>query len=112
MFNYDNLLVDQGSSWVFRFTPSTAYPAATTLRFVFPEGFSSSKVQCDIAGITDPNMRTRGFPNKHVFDCLNINAAMSGPQEVILSGVINPGYRLSVDSIELHILQPNNRISL
>ena len=97
---------------MFRFTPSTAYPASTSLRFIFPSGFSSSKVQCKIAGISDPKMRTRSFPNKHVFDCLNINAGMSGPQEVIVSGVINPGYRLSVDSIQLHILQPNNRISL
>lgn len=35
---------------------------------------------------------------------------MSGAQEVILSGVVNPNYKMSVDSIELHIMQPNSLI--
>ena len=74
VFNYENRLIEQGSSWVFNFTLSKDYPVNSTIRFVFPEGFSSYKVQCNISGIVDARLRTRVFPNKHVYDCLNINS--------------------------------------
>ena len=70
--NYENKYIEQGSSWTFKFTLSQAYSDTYTLRFVFPEGFTSKKVQCEVSGIVDPTMATRVLPNEHVFDCLNL----------------------------------------
>ena len=36
VYNYENTLIEQGSSWVFEFTLSTTYPSGTTIRLVFP----------------------------------------------------------------------------
>lgn len=97
VYNYRNTLIEQGSSWVFKFTLSKTYPADTTIRFVFPEGFSSHKVQCNVSGVIDPSLRTRTFAKMNVYDCLNINSELSGDQKVILSGIINPDYEMSID---------------
>ena len=96
VYNYRNTLIEQGSSWVFKFTLSKTYPADTTIRFVFPEGFSSHKVQCNISGVTDPSLRTRTFAKMNVYDCLNINSELSGNQKIILSGIINPDYEMAI----------------
>ena len=113
VYNYRNTLIEQGSSWVFKFSLSKTYPADTTYRFVFPEGFSSHKVQCNISGVIDTSLRTRTFAKMNVYDCLNINSELSGNQKVILSGIINPDYEMDIDGqIEVHILQPNSRVIL
>ena len=57
-------------------------------------------------------MKSRVFPNKHVYDCLNINGELEGQQKIILSGLVNPDYKMTVNSIKLHILQPNNKVSV
>ena len=110
--NYENRLIEQGSSWSFEFTLSKSYPADSTIRFVFPEGFSSSKIQCNITGIVDEDLKTRVFPNKHVYDCLNIKSQITPQQKVLISGVVNPDYSMLVDDIEMHLLQPNSRVVL
>ena len=97
--NYENRLIEQGSSWAFDFTLSKIYPWNTTIRFVFPEGFSSSKVQCNITGIVDSNLQTRVFPNGHVYDCLNVKSRIVENQRILLSGVVNPDYEMLVDDI-------------
>ena len=51
-----NTYIEQGSSYRFLFTPSKSYPANSTLRFIFPEGFSSNRVQCNVSGIVDRRM--------------------------------------------------------
>ena len=52
---------------------SKTYPKDTTIRVVFPEGFTSHRVLCNITGITDPSLKTRVFPKLNVYDCLNID---------------------------------------
>ena len=90
VYNYENNLVEQGSTWVFRFTLAGNYPQNSTIRFVFPDGFSSNKVQCNITGIVDSTMQTRVFPQGNIYDCLNVKGSLSGSQNIILSGVVNP----------------------
>lgn len=90
--NYLNTYIEQGASWTFKFTPSTNYPSNTSLRFVFPEGFTSNGVQCNVSGVVDPRMITRLFPSKNVYDCLNLYMPLTGPITVILSGLVNPNY--------------------
>ena len=90
--NQLNTYIEQGSSWAFTFTPSTTYAINSTLRFVFPEGFVSNKIQCNVSGVVDPNMRTRVFPSQNIYDCLNLQQALSGSIKVILSGLVNPNY--------------------
>ena len=97
---------------MFEFTLSKTYPPGTTIRFVFPEGFSSHKVQCNITGVIDTELRTRTFPKLNVYDCLNIQSELAGSQMIILSGIVNPAYEMTVSDIELHVLQPNNRVIL
>ena len=96
VYNYENNLVEQGSTWVFRFTLAGTYSQNSTIRFVFPEGFSSSKVQCNITGIVDSTMQTRVFPQGNIYDCLNVKASLSGSQNIILSGVVNPQYEMQM----------------
>lgn len=91
-FNYLNVFIEQGASWTFKFTPSQAYPVNTTLRFVFPEGFSSNGVKCNVSNVVDPSMETRVFPSLNVYDCLNLKQPISGSTSVILSGLVNPNY--------------------
>ncbi len=110
--NYLNTLVEMGSSWVFNFTLSKSYPANTTIRFIFPEGFSTLKIQCNITGISDAAQQTRVFPNGRVYDCLNIKSTIVTSLSVIVSGVINPNYAMTVSGIEAHILQPNSIVVL
>lgn len=110
---YDNKLnvyIEQGSSWAFSFTPSKTYEATSSLRFIFPEGFVSNKVQCNVSGIIDPKMQTRVFPSQNIYDCLNLKQAISGPITVILSGLVNPTYEMIVSGVQVHILQPNNLV--
>lgn len=108
--NQPNTYIEQGSSWAFKFTPSKTYEASSSLRFIFPEGFISNKVQCNVSGIIDPNMQTRVFPSQHIYDCLNLKQAISGSITVILSGLVNPTYELTVSGVQVHILQPNNLV--
>lgn len=110
--NYENTLVDRGSSWIFQFTLSKSYPINSTIRFIFPEGFSTLKVQCNITGVSDSNQQTRVFPNGRVYDCLNVKSDLQVSQKVIVSGVMNPNYQMSVSTIEAHILQPNSIVVL
>jgi hypothetical protein len=88
-----------GSSWVFTFTLSKIYPINSTIRFIFPEGFSTLQVQCNITGVSDPSQQTRVFPNGRVYDCLNIKSQIATSQKVIVSGIINPNYAMTVSTI-------------
>ena len=105
-----NTFIEQGSSWAFNFTLAGTYPSNSTLRFIFPEGFLSNKVQCNVSGNVDPEMKTRVFPNKYVYDCLNLQQSLSGNIMVILSGLVNPNFETSASAFEVHVLQPNNLI--
>ena len=110
--NYENTLVDMGSSWVFTFSLSKIYPENSTIRFIFPAGFSTLKVQCNITGVSDIAQQTRVFPNGRVYDCLNVKSSIITSQKIIVSGVINPNYELTVSSIQAHVLQPNSIVVL
>lgn len=96
VYNYENDLIEQGSTWVFRFTLTGSYGQNSTIRFVFPEGFTSNKVQCNITGIVDSSMQTRVFPQLNIYDCLNVKASLTGYQNIILSGVVNPKYEMQM----------------
>lgn len=85
-------MVEQGSTWVFKFTLAGSYSQNSTIRFVFPEGFTSNKIQCNITGIVDSTMQTRVFPQQNIYDCLNVKATLSGSQNIILSGIVNPKF--------------------
>jgi hypothetical protein len=37
-------------------------------------------------------MQTRVFPQLNIFDCLNVKSTLSGYQNIILSGIVNPDY--------------------
>ncbi len=110
VFNYQNTIVEQGSTWIFNFTLAGSYDVNSTVRFVFPEGFSSNKVLCNISGIVDSTMKTRVFPQGNIYDCLNINAPLSGAQFVVLSGIVNPNFQMQMAGLEVQILQPNNLV--
>lgn len=112
VYNYENNMVEQGSTWVFRFTLTGSYSQNSTIRFVFPEGFSSNKVQCNITGIVDSTMETRVFPQGNIYDCLNVKATLSGQQNIILSGVVNPPYEMQMEGLQVQIIQPNNLVIL
>lgn len=110
--NFENVLVEMGSSWVFQFTLSKSYPTNTSIRFIFPEGFSTVKIQCNITGVSDSSQQTRVFPNGRVYDCLNVKSNILTTQKIIVSGIINPNYELTVNSIQAHVLQPNSVVVL
>jgi hypothetical protein len=77
---------------------------------VFPDGFNSNKIQCNISGIVDSTMKTRVFPQGNIYDCMNINAPLSGSQFVVLSGVVNPNFQMQMTGLKVQILQPNNLV--
>lgn len=81
------------------------------MRFIFPDGFTSAKVQCNISGIFDPALETRVFPQQNVYDCLNIKNTLAINQNVIISGVINPNYELTASGFTVMILQPNSIVA-
>jgi hypothetical protein len=112
VFNFENNLIEQGSTWVFRFTLAGSYGQNSTIRFVFPEGFNSNKVQCNITGIIDSTLQTRVFPQRNIFECLNVKASLSGFQNIILSGVVNPPYEMQMQGLQVQIIQPNNLVIL
>jgi hypothetical protein len=60
--------------------------------------------------MVDPNMKTRVFPSQNIYDCLNLQQSLSGSTNVILSGLVNPNYQMTVSGVQVHILQPNNLI--
>ncbi len=41
-------------------------------------------------------MQTRVFPQSNIYDCLNVKASLSGHQNIILSGVVNPKYEMQM----------------
>jgi hypothetical protein len=55
-------------------------------------------------------MKTRVFPQGNIYDCLNINAPLSGAQFVVLSGIVNPNFQMQMAGLEVQILQPNNLV--
>jgi hypothetical protein len=79
---------------------------------VFPDGFSSNKVQCNITGIIDSTLQTRVFPQRNIFECLNVKASLSGYQNIILSGIVNPKYEMQMQGLQVQIIQPNNLVVL
>jgi len=76
--NHLNVYIEQGASYTFTFTPSKTYPAQSSIRFIFPEGFSSNQVQCNVSGVADTGMKTRVLPGSYVYDCLNLKKELSG----------------------------------
>lgn len=77
---------------------------------MFPDGFTSNKVQCNISGIVDSTTKTRVFPQGNIYDCLNINAVLSGFQFIVLSGIVNPNFQVQMANLKVHVLQPNNLV--
>lgn len=67
-------------------------------------------VQCNITGVVNSNMQTRVFPQGNIYDCLNVNASLSGYQNIILSGLVNPNFQMQMAGLQVHIIQPNNLI--
>jgi hypothetical protein len=112
--NTFNTLIEQGSSWVFNFTPSQAYPANSSLRFIFPTGFNTNKIVCNVTGLFNQAIDDRVLPNGNIYDCLNINMALAAgtPQRVVISGVVNPGWELTASNFKVQILQGNGIIIL
>lgn len=97
---------------MFRFNLVGTYGQNSTIRFVFPDGFRSSKVQCNITGIVDSTMDTRVFPQANIYDCLNVKGNLTGSQNIILSGVVNPQYEMQMTGLQVQIIQPNNLVIL
>jgi hypothetical protein len=112
MHNYQNTLIEQGSSWFFAFTLSKAYPKDHTIRFIFPENFKTLKVQCNITGVLDQALQTRVFPQQNIYDCLNVDGILQVNQRIILSGIVNPDYEMVVPGAIVMILQPNNIVPI
>lgn len=92
--NAFNTLIDQGSSWIFTFTPSNSYAANSSLRFIFPSGFSTNKIVCNVTGLFNSIVTERVLPSGNIYDCLNINKAIpaSVEQRVFISGIVNPKF--------------------
>lgn len=55
-------------------------------------------------------METRVFPAQNVYDCLNLLQPLQGTLGVVLSGVVNPNYKMTASGFQVHVLQPNNVI--
>jgi hypothetical protein len=110
VYNYQNTLVEQGSTWIFNFTLAGSYESNSTIRFIFPDGFSSNKIQCNISGVTDSSIKTRVFPQGNIYDCLNINTPLSGSQFIVLSGIVNPNFQMTMTGLKVQILQPNGLV--
>lgn len=55
-------------------------------------------------------MQTRVFPAQNVYDCLNLQRPLQGTLGVVLSGVVNPNYKMTASGFQVHVLQPNNVI--
>lgn len=105
-----NTYIEQGSSWTFNFTLAGFYDSNYTLRFIFPQGFQSNKVQCNVSGSVDSNMLTRVFPSQNVYDCMNLQKKLNGTVGVVLSGIVNPSFEMTTSGFQVHVLQPNNMI--
>jgi len=56
-------------------------------------------------------MRTRVFPNQHVYDCLNLQEQLNGTIRVVLSGIVNPDYEVAATGFRILVLQPNSLIA-
>lgn len=110
MNNFVNRYIEQGSSWNFNFTLSKSYTNAT-VRFIFPQNFLSNKIQCNVSGVVDPNMKTRVFPSQNVYDCLNLQQPLGGNVAIVLSGVVNPNYQMTASGFQVHIMEPNSVIA-
>jgi hypothetical protein len=41
-------------------------------------------------------MQTRVFPQLNIYDCLNVKATLTGSQNIILSGIVNPKYEMQM----------------
>ena len=57
-------------------------------------------------------MQTRVFPQMNIYDCLNVKATLSGTQNIILSGIVNPKYEMQMQGLQVQIIQPNNLVIL
>jgi hypothetical protein len=56
-------------------------------------------------------MQTRVFPAQNVYDCLNLQQALSGNLLVILSGIVNPNYEMTASGFQVSVLQPNSVVA-
>jgi hypothetical protein len=112
--NAFNTLIEQGSSWIFSFTPAQAYPANSSLRFLFPTGFSTNQVVCNVTGLFNQVVDTRVLPGGNVYDCLNVNMALPAgtAQKVVISGVVNPNFEMTASSFKVQVLQGNGVVAL
>lgn len=55
-------------------------------------------------------MKTRVFPQLNIYDCLNVKASLTGSQNIILSGIVNPSYSMQMEGLKVQIIQPNNLV--
>jgi hypothetical protein len=112
--NYQNTFIEQGSSWIFNFQTSNAYQSNSSLRFIFPKGFMSNKIQCNVSGMFNSIVQTRVLPNGNIYDCLNINTTISSGTSlnVIVSGVVNPRWSLLASGFKVQVLQANGIVIL
>lgn len=112
--NAFNTLIEQGSSWIFSFTPSQAYPANSSLRFIFPTGFQTNQITCNVTGLYNQMVDTRVLPGGNIYDCLNVNMAMAAgtAQRVVVSGVVNPNFEMTATNFKVQVLQGNGVVAL
>jgi len=52
VYKLSNDRISEGSSWEFRFTPASSYSSGNSLRFTFPDGFTTKQVLCDVNTIS------------------------------------------------------------
>ncbi len=107
-------MIEQGSSWIFKFRPSASYSSNSSLRFLFPSGFTTNKIVCNVTGLFNSIITERVLPSANIYDCLNVEMPITAGQElrVTVSGVVNPNFETTATGFKVQILQGNGVIIL
>ncbi|KAL4505423.1 hypothetical protein ABPG72_002485 [Tetrahymena utriculariae] len=112
IFRLSNSRIREGSSWEFSFTPSKAYPAGCSLRFTFPEGYTSKQALCDVQGLAGQNPSTLLLFNQRIVTCQNVNKDLQGPQVVKIINMVNPSFSSIMQGFKIEILEGLSSIVL
>ncbi|EAR88803.2 hypothetical protein TTHERM_00262990 (macronuclear) [Tetrahymena thermophila SB210] len=112
IFRLSNSRIREGSSWEFSFTPSQSYPAGCSLRFTFPEGYTSKQALCDVQGLAGQNPNTLLLFNQRIVTCQNVNKDLNGPQVVKIINMVNPSFSSIMQGFKIEILEGLSSIVL
>lgn len=109
-----NSKIREGSTLKFTFRTAADYAAGNSIRFTFPEGFTSSRAMCDVLLLVGAAPQSIVLHNSRIVTCKSVAKTLLTPdtQVVRIVNMVNPGYSGTFNGFKIEIMDSDSSIVL